>query len=103
MTTAVARPDLLVEGYRQAARLTRDNGTTYYWGTMLLPPVRRRHVYAVYALCRLADDIVDAPSATQGDNIPATAAALAACLVEKQFTHPDQLVAYLGLDHRSRR
>ena len=25
------------------------------------PPERRRHVYAVYALCRLADDIVDAP------------------------------------------
>ena len=37
---------------------------------MLLPPERRRHVYAVYALCRLADDIVDAPSATQGDNVP---------------------------------
>jgi transposase len=31
---------------------------------------------------------------------PVTAAALAACLVEKQFTHPDQLVAYLGLDIR---
>lgn len=31
---------------------------------------------------------------------PVTAAALAACLVEKQFTHPDQFVAYLGLDIR---
>ncbi|HEU4330050.1 MAG TPA: phytoene/squalene synthase family protein [Lapillicoccus sp.] len=70
--------DLLEAGYRQAARITRDNGTTYYWGTMLLPPERRRHVYAVYALCRLADDIVDAPSATQGDNVPATAGRLAA-------------------------
>ena len=29
-----------------------------------------------------------------------TAPALAACLVEKQFTHPDQFVAYLGLDIR---
>ena len=43
---------------------------------MLLPPERRRHVYAVYALCRLADDIVDAPSATQGDNVPQTTEAL---------------------------
>jgi phytoene synthase len=70
--------ELVDAGYRRAARITRDNGTTYYWGTMLLPPERRRHVYAVYALCRLADDIVDAPAATQGDNVPATAAALAA-------------------------
>ena len=31
---------------------------------------------------------------------PVTAAALAACLVEQQFTHPDQFVAYLGLDIR---
>lgn len=31
---------------------------------------------------------------------PVTAAALAACLVEKQFTHPDQFVAYIGLDLR---
>lgn len=69
---------LLAEGYRRAARITRDNGTTYYWGTMLLPPERRRHVYAVYALCRLADDIVDAPSATKGDSVPATTQALAA-------------------------
>jgi 15-cis-phytoene synthase len=78
VSQTVVHPDLLAEGYRRAARTTRDNGTTYYWGTMLLPPERRRHVYAVYALCRLADDIVDAPSATQGDNVPATADALAA-------------------------
>lgn len=31
-----------------------------------------------------------------------TAAALAACLVDKQFTHPDQFVAYVGLDIRVR-
>jgi phytoene synthase len=78
VTTTVAAPDLLTEGYRRAARITRDNGTTYYWGTMLLPPERRRHVYAVYALCRMADDIVDAPSATQGDNVPETTSSLTA-------------------------
>jgi transposase len=31
---------------------------------------------------------------------PVTATALAACLVDKQFTHPDQFVAYVGLDLR---
>ncbi|RXW31123.1 phytoene/squalene synthase family protein [Propioniciclava flava] len=51
----------LAEGYRRCAELTRRHGTTYYWGTMLLPRRQRRDVYAVYALCRLADDIVDEP------------------------------------------
>lgn len=48
-------------GYRRAAELTREYGTTYYWGALLLPRRQRRDVYTVYALCRLADDIVDEP------------------------------------------
>ena len=49
----------LAAGYAECARLTWRHGTTYYWGAALLPRERRRHVFAVYALCRLADDIVD--------------------------------------------
>jgi phytoene synthase len=49
----------LATGYAECGRLTKRHGTTYYWGAALLPKERRRHVYAVYALCRLADDIVD--------------------------------------------
>ncbi|GAB3622670.1 phytoene/squalene synthase family protein [Mariniluteicoccus endophyticus] len=52
---------LLDEGFRRAGELTRQHGTTYYWGAALLPPDQRRDVYSVYALCRLADDIVDEP------------------------------------------
>ncbi|MEP6630039.1 MAG: phytoene/squalene synthase family protein [Lapillicoccus sp.] len=73
---AAGRQALAETGYRQAARITRDNGTTYYWGTLLLPPERRRHVYAVYALCRMADDIVDAPSATTPGSVERTGAEL---------------------------
>lgn len=65
MTLAVDQ-ELLQTGYRQCAEITRRNGTTYYWGTQLLPRDRRRHVHAVYALCRLADDIVDDQVATAG-------------------------------------
>ena len=61
---------LLAEGYRQCARLTWRHGTTYFWGAALLPTQRRRHVHAVYALCRLADDIVDLPE-SQGEHGPA--------------------------------
>lgn len=64
--------DQVAEGYRVCARITRQHGTTYYWGTILLPPERRRHVYAVYALCRLADDIVDAPGATEAVQVTDT-------------------------------
>ena len=45
----------------ECARLTWQYGTTYFWGALLLPRRQRKHVYAVYALCRLADDIVDLP------------------------------------------
>lgn len=58
----------LTRGYAECTRLTRAYGTTYYWGALLLPRASRRHVHAVYALCRLADDIVDAPGATLGDS-----------------------------------
>ncbi len=66
------RSEQLDEGYRRCARITRQHGTTYYWGTLLLPPERRRHVYSVYALCRLADDIVDEPGATSPAQVEAT-------------------------------
>ncbi len=66
--------DALARGYTECTRLTRAYGTTYYWGALLLPRPRRRHVHAVYALCRLADDIVDAPGATTGDTAQTRAA-----------------------------
>ncbi|MET1007459.1 MAG: phytoene/squalene synthase family protein, partial [Propionibacteriaceae bacterium] len=65
-------------GYRECGRLTREFGTTYFWGAALLPRARRRHVYAVYALCRLADDIVDDTATTEAETPEQTAARLAA-------------------------
>src|SRR4029453_8288391 len=52
---------LLTEGYRQCAKLPWRYGTTYFWGAALLAKSQRKHVHAIYALCRLADDIVDLP------------------------------------------
>ena len=45
--------------YARCRQLHRRHGTTYYWSTMLLPRVKRRHVHALYGFCRYADDIVD--------------------------------------------
>jgi len=76
-----SREALLQEGYRQAAGLTWRYGTTYYWGAALLPKARRRHVFAVYALCRLADDIVDDQAVDdRGDAVPEDKAATGAAL-----------------------
>ena len=62
MNDWVSQEALLIQGYRQCAKLTWRYGTTYFWGAALLPRPQRKHVYAVYALCRLADDIVDLPN-----------------------------------------
>ena len=47
------RRGALADGYRQCAEITRRNGTTYYWGTQLLPPgapsARARRVRVVPA------------------------------------------------------
>ena len=40
----------LEAGYRRCRELTKQYGTTYYWGARLLPPAQRRDVFTVYAL-----------------------------------------------------
>ena len=61
MSDWISYEALLTEGYRRCAKLTWRYGTTYFWGAALLPKPQRKHVHAIYALCRLADDIVDLP------------------------------------------
>jgi phytoene synthase len=45
--------------YRRCEQLTKAYGTTYYWSARLLPATKQPHVYALYAFCRHADEIVD--------------------------------------------
>lgn len=49
----------LDESYARCRTLNQRYGTTYYWSTYALPRVKRHHVWALYAFCRHADDIVD--------------------------------------------
>jgi phytoene synthase len=49
----------LDESYERCRGLNKRYGTTYYWSTYVLPSVKRHHVWALYAFCRHADDIVD--------------------------------------------
>jgi squalene synthase HpnD len=49
----------------EVERIVRASGSSFYWGMRLLPPEQRRALYAVYAFCRRADDIADAPGAPE--------------------------------------
>jgi presqualene diphosphate synthase len=39
--------------------IVRAAGTSFYRGMRILPPARRHAMYAIYAFCRLVDDIAD--------------------------------------------
>ncbi len=41
--------------------IVRSAGTSFYRGMRVLPPDRRHAMYAVYAFCRIVDDIADEP------------------------------------------
>ena len=56
---AAAGPLTLDESYRLCRTVNKRHGTTYYWSSLVLPRFVRHHVWALYAFCRFADDIVD--------------------------------------------
>ncbi len=49
----------LQESYLLCAKIARRHGKTYSTAAYLLPQSDRQHVFAIYAFCRVADDIVD--------------------------------------------
>ncbi len=49
----------LDECYRHCRDIAQINSKTFYLSSLFLAPEKRRAVWAVYAFCRTADDIVD--------------------------------------------
>ncbi len=49
----------LQAAYRYCQMVTKANSKTFYMASSLLPPTKRQSVRALYAFCRLTDDIVD--------------------------------------------
>jgi squalene synthase HpnD len=47
----------------QVEAMVRAAGTSFYRGMRVLPAERRAAMYAIYAFCRMVDDIADAPGA----------------------------------------
>jgi phytoene synthase len=58
-----ARPSAeVLDAYAQCARVTRQSGSSFASAFWMLPRPKRRAVHAIYAFCRLADDIADDPA-----------------------------------------
>jgi phytoene synthase len=56
----------LLAAHQHCAEVVRRSGSSFAAAFWMLPKPRRRALHAIYAFCRLADDIADDPS-VQGD------------------------------------
>jgi phytoene synthase len=55
-------PPEVLDAYAQCARVTRKSGSSFASAFWMLPRPKRRALHAIYAFCRLADDIADDPA-----------------------------------------
>ena len=55
-----AEPNI-AEAYRECAEITRRSGSSFASAFWMLPKAKRNALHAIYAFCRLADDIADDP------------------------------------------
>jgi 15-cis-phytoene synthase len=53
------KPSLLEKAYSHCEEITRQHSRTFFLASGLLPPKKRRASRALYAFCRISDDLVD--------------------------------------------
>lgn len=58
-TQPMASNPLLDKAYEHCKHITRHYSRTFYMASRLLPKDKQRAVHALYAMCRITDDIVD--------------------------------------------
>ncbi len=61
-TAAVPLPSL-EEAYEACRLETAEWAKTFYLGTLLMPPAKRRAIWAIYVWCRRTDELMDSPEA----------------------------------------
>jgi phytoene synthase len=61
----------LAECYKLCRDVARDHSKTFYLSSLFLAPPKRRAIWAIYAYCRTADDIVDRTFAPHPDRLAA--------------------------------
>ncbi|GAV88106.1 LOW QUALITY PROTEIN: SQS_PSY domain-containing protein, partial [Cephalotus follicularis] len=55
---------LLNEAYGRCGEVCAENAKTFYLGTLLMTPERRKAVWAIFVWCRRTDELVDGPNAS---------------------------------------
>ncbi|GFZ09597.1 similar to PHYTOENE SYNTHASE [Actinidia rufa] len=55
---------LLGEAYDRCGEVCAEYAKTFYLGTMLMTPERRKAIWAIYVWCRRTDELVDGPNAS---------------------------------------
>lgn len=55
---------LLNEAYERCGEICAEYAKTFYLGTLLMTPERRRAIWAIYVWCRRTDELVDGPNAS---------------------------------------
>lgn len=55
---------LLSEAYDRCGEVCAEYAKTFYLGTLLMTPDRRRAIWAIYVWCRRTDELVDGPNAS---------------------------------------
>ncbi len=83
--------------YRQCERITREHSRTFFLASSLLPREQRRAIRALYAFCRVSDDLVDRNTSNRAEM-------LADWRQRSLSDHPaqDDLVAWAWADTRTR-
>jgi phytoene synthase len=62
MPGILSEPELdIASAYRECADITRRSGSSFASAFWMLPKKKRNALHAIYAFCRLADDIADDP------------------------------------------
>eukprot|EP00274_Cyanoptyche_gloeocystis_P001978 CAMPEP_0196655642 /NCGR_PEP_ID=MMETSP1086-20130531/5389_1 /TAXON_ID=77921 /ORGANISM="Cyanoptyche gloeocystis , Strain SAG4.97" /LENGTH=452 /DNA_ID=CAMNT_0041988057 /DNA_START=170 /DNA_END=1528 /DNA_ORIENTATION=- len=57
------RKVLLDQAYERCRQITAAYAKTFYLGTMLMPPEKKKAIWAIYVWCRRTDELVDGPRA----------------------------------------
>ncbi len=65
----VAEEKLLKDAYAYCQEITAEHSRSFYIASSLLPEEKRQAVRALYAFCRITDDIVDNPEGNVAANL----------------------------------
>lgn len=101
VSQGLSHPDdyQLASAYAHCAEITRENSRTFYMASRLLPAPKRQAAHALYAFCRVTDDLVD--NATDAINGRADLAHWRA-RVQDPHPHASESVLFAWADTQAR-